>query len=196
MKRVVLIGDSIRLNYEALVKEKLKGECEVLSPNDNCAYTLYTIFHFRDWFKDWGKVDMIHWNNGIWEHHRNALDNEPFSTPEMYLSLNKRLYNQLKKYADKLMWATTIPAGPKYDPDSHILLTLPREEWNREIALYNGIMTGFFKSEGVPVNDLNALIGSDPERYTCEDGIHLTDAGKEAAAEQVAAKIREQLGLL
>lgn len=198
MKRVVLIGDSIRMNYEDLVRERLKGECEVLSPKDNCAYTLNSIFHIRRWFQEMGAehVDLIHWNNGIWEHHRNAEDNEPFSPPEIYLSLTKRLHNQLKRYSDKIVWASTIPAGPRYDPDGHILLFLSREDWNREIALYNGIASAYFKSEGVPINDLYSLIDSDPERYVCEDGIHLTDEGKEAAAEQVAAKIREQLKLL
>lgn len=197
MKRVVLIGDSIRMNYQDLVREKLKGEWEVLSPKDNCAYTLNTILHIRDWFKEMGvdRADLIHWNNGIWEHHRNTDDNEPFTSPEIYLSLTKRLHNQLKRYSDKIVWATTIPAGVGYNP-THLLLSIPRESWNREIALYNGIASAYFKSEGVPVNDLHSLIGSDTDRYICEDGIHLTDEGKEVAAEQVANQIRAMQSLL
>ncbi len=197
MKRIVLIGDSIRQNYEPLVREKLAGVCEVYAPKANCAYTLCSIFNIRDWFKEMGidHADLIHWNNGIWEHHRNADDNEPFTSPELYLSLTKRLHRQMKRYSDNILWASTIPAGPAYSPDGHILLYLSREDWDREIALYNGIASAYFKSEGVAVNDLNGLIASDPARYVCEDGIHLTDEGKEAAAEQVANAIRKALGV-
>ena len=196
MKRVVLLGDSIRVNYQDKVIEKLKGECEVISlGRDNCAYTMHTIRCARDWFNQWGKVDLIHWNNGIWDHHRNAEDDIPFSTPEIYLSLNRRLHNFLKDYADHLIWATTTPGGPKYDPSTHILLTLSREEWNREIAAYNGIVAGYLRTQGVAIDDLYALVSTDPERIIAEDGIHLSEEGKEILAEQVANSIRAKLGL-
>jgi len=195
MKRVVLLGDSIRIFYQDNVREKLQGICEVLTPPENCAYTLHTIRRVRDYFSEWGKVDLIHWNNGIWDHHRNAEDGLAFSTPEIYYSLTCRLYKQLTKYSDKIIWATTTPGGLQYDPDSHILLTLSREEWNREITLYNDMMSAFFRSEGVPVNDLYSILDSDPGRYICEDGIHLSPEGKDAAAEQVANQIRAMLGV-
>ena len=195
MKRVVLIGDSIRMNYQDKVREKLEGVCEILSPKDNCGDTLSSIRDMRRWFSDWGKVDMIHWNNGIWEHHRNADDDLPFTSPEIYLALTMRLHNHRKGYSDKIMWASTIPCGEQYDPASHVLLTLSREEWNREIALYNRVASAYFRKEGVPINDLYSVLAGDPKEFYVEDGIHLSDAGKDAAAEQVAAKIREMLEL-
>jgi len=35
MKKIVLIGDSIRLGYETYVKEALAGVAEVFSPKEN-----------------------------------------------------------------------------------------------------------------------------------------------------------------
>ena len=129
MKTVVMLGDSIRLSYWKRAAELLSDLCTVIVPDDNCAYTLYTLRHIRGWFRDWGleKVDLIHWNNGIWDHHRNAEDLEPLSTPEQYLYQNRRLYRQLARYSDKLIWATTIPAGIRYTHHPHGLTGIPRE---------------------------------------------------------------------
>ncbi len=197
MKKAVLIGDSIRMSYWRRVKEILEGEgvCEVYAPLDNCGYTLNVIRRLRGWFRDMGveHADLIHWNTGIWEHHRNTADGEPFNTPEMYLTYNKRLLRQMKIYGDRLIWATTTPAGEQYHYDPNGLCGIPREEWNREIELYNGILSSYFRTQGVAINDLNALIGSDVGRFISDDGIHLTPAGEEAAAQQVASVIRASL---
>jgi lysophospholipase L1-like esterase len=40
--------------------------------------------------------------------------------------------------------------------------------------------------EGVIINDLNALLVGDIERYICSDLIHLTDEGVEVCAKAVA----------
>ncbi len=198
MKTVVLLGDSIRLSYWARVEALLDGECRILTPRtENCAHTLNTICRVRTWFREWGeeRVDLIHWNNGIWDHHRNAEDNEPFSSPEMYLSHNKRLLRQLRRYSDNLIWATSIPAGSHYVQDPRGLCAIPLDEWNREIALYNDIVSSYLTTGGVAINDLHALIASDPERFIGGDGIHLTPDGEEAAAKQVVARIRARLGI-
>ena len=192
MKKAVLLGDSIRLSYCARVGELLAGECEVLWPEENCAYTMYTLRRTREWFEGsggWGTVDLIHYNNGIWDHHRVADDGEPLSTPEQYLYLNRRLHRQLAEYAPKLIWATTIPAGEAYQYTPHWVLGLKRDDWNREIREYNALLSGYLSSQGVEINDLYALVAPHPE-YITTDGIHLTAEGVEAAAQQVASHIR------
>ncbi|MBE6598606.1 MAG: SGNH/GDSL hydrolase family protein [Ruminococcaceae bacterium] len=197
MKKVVLIGDSIRLSYWQRVKQILENEgvCEVYAPLDNCSYTLNIIRRIRVWFRDMGveHADLIHWNSGIWEHHRNTDDMAPFSTPEMYLTYNKRLLRQMQKYGDRLIWASTTPAGKHYHYDPNGLCGIPLEEWNREIDLYNGILSSYLITQGVTINDLNSLIGADTDRFITDDGIHLTPEGEEAAAEQVASVIRARL---
>ena len=195
MKKVVLLGDSIRIQYAPRVKELLSDICEVYTPEANCAYTMFTIWNLHVWMAEMGiskeKVDLIHYNNGIWEHHRTLDDSEPLTTPELYLTLNRRLYKQLKKHSDKLIWATTIPSGENYNPNG--LCKLPRSEWDCEINMYNGVLASYLVAQGVEINDLYSLIGSDTEKYIGGDGIHLSESGIEAAAQQVAAKIRAAL---
>lgn len=196
MKHVVILGDSIRLSYWERVAELLSDIAVVHSPDgENCAYTLHTIRRVRDWFKEWGlnKADLIHWNNGAWDHHRNAQDNEPFSSLEQYVSLQKRLFGQLSRYSDKLIFATTTPGGPMYDPDSHILLTLDRDGWNKEVSLYNDVLSAYLKNQGVRINDIYGLVYPRADEYIGEDGLHLSPAGVEAVAQKVAKEIRAML---
>jgi len=47
MKKVMLIGDSIRLGYQAKVAELLKDTALVGGPADNCRFSAYTLFTFR-----------------------------------------------------------------------------------------------------------------------------------------------------
>lgn len=193
MKRVLLFGDSIRLSYQDRVKELLAGECEVCGPDFNCEFSLYTLWNVKDWlhYQNFDRIDVIHWNSGIWDHHRVTEDpTQPLSTPEQYLEVNRRLHKQMATYTDKLIWATTTPMAPDKTPES--LLPLSAEELNREIALYNDILVAYLKTQGVKINDLNALIASNPA-YHCEDGCHLSPEGVEQAAQQVVAKILELL---
>ena len=194
MKKVVLFGDSIRLSYCERVKELLKDVCEVYYPADNCAHTMNTLWNVRFWIKamNLDKIDVIHWNNGIWDHHRTTEDHKPLLTVDQYLFFNERLYNQLATYTDKLIWATTTPAGLDLKYDVNSLEYIPRDEWNREIALYNSVLSAFLSAKGVKIDDLNGLIGSDMSNI-CPDGIHLSAKGVEAAAQQVAGMIREML---
>ena len=68
MKKVALLGDSIRLlGYGTKVPELLGEEYEVFQPEDNCRFVKYTLrmlFELREQIQD---SDIIHWNNGLWD---------------------------------------------------------------------------------------------------------------------------------
>ena len=190
MKKVVLLGDSIRLSYWKRVRELLSDICEVYAPDENCAYTLHTIRRAKNWFAKWGHVDVIHWNNGAWDHHRDAGDGEPLSSPEQYLYLNRRLHRYLAGKGDKLIWATTTPAGINYREE---MVMVDRETWNDEVNLYNEIMVAYMTHHGVEIDDIHALVWENLEKYICADAFHLSPEGQEAVAQQVARHIRRAL---
>ncbi len=48
-KKVLLIGDSIRMGYDKYVKNYLADSCEVYYPKDNCRFAQYTLRHLSDW---------------------------------------------------------------------------------------------------------------------------------------------------
>ena len=70
VKKILLIGDSIRMGYCRFVRELMQGEAEVFYPEDNCRFAQYTLRGLQDWQAQlglWNGVDLIHWNNGLWD---------------------------------------------------------------------------------------------------------------------------------
>ena len=68
MKKILLLGDSIRLSYCARVRELLDGKAEVFYPDDNCRYIKYTLRCLCDWMALASPApDIVHWNNGLWD---------------------------------------------------------------------------------------------------------------------------------
>ena len=49
MKNILLLGDSIRQNYQEYVKECLQGMADVYYPNDNGRFCQYTLRYLHEW---------------------------------------------------------------------------------------------------------------------------------------------------
>ena len=67
MKKVTLLGDSIRLGYESRVTELLKPDFEVFTYKDNGRFAAYTLRSLFDYREQIAGSDVIHWNNGHWD---------------------------------------------------------------------------------------------------------------------------------
>jgi hypothetical protein len=52
MKKVLLIGDSIRLGYQQFVQEGLRDRAEVVGPEDNGRFSKYTLWGINLWIKE------------------------------------------------------------------------------------------------------------------------------------------------
>ena len=51
MKKVLLLGDSIRMGYQSEVKKLLENEYEVMYPEDNGRFAAYTLWQVNQAFK-------------------------------------------------------------------------------------------------------------------------------------------------
>ena len=70
MKRVFLIGDSIRIGYDAYVRELLEGRAQVYWSGDNARFVQYTLRYISEWAVqdcDPERIDIAYWNNGLWD---------------------------------------------------------------------------------------------------------------------------------
>ena len=108
MKKVVLLGDSIRLiGYGKRVEELLGDQCTVWQPEDNCRFAKYTLRMLFDEQQNIKNADVIHWNNGLWD----ACDifgDGPFSPLEEYVENMLRIAQLLQSYGKKVIFATTF----------------------------------------------------------------------------------------
>ena len=104
MKKVLLIGDSIRMGYDHYVREKLEGQAEVLFPVENCQFAMHVLWYIVDW-KDsyqWGEdVDLVHWNAGLWDILHVLGEEEAFTPPEQYRDLLGRIAKRIRRLFPK-----------------------------------------------------------------------------------------------
>lgn len=86
MKQILLLGDSLRMGYEPIVRRMLEGRAQVSGPEENGRWAGYTLNSLRFWIPNLPKPDIIHWNNGLWDLGDDYQLGRPFSLPEEYES--------------------------------------------------------------------------------------------------------------
>lgn len=191
MPKILLLGGSIRLNYQPEVERLLKGRAEIIAPAENCQYSLYTLSSLDRWISGLriaDGVDLVHWNNGMHDVGHNSR-RCPHQIPlSMYTENLCLILPRLRFISNKVIWATTTPIrGQRVDNTTGWYW----EDW--EINIYNEEATAAMQSAGVPVHDLHKLI-SDHDEYLAPDGIHLSDVGKKACGQSVVDFCMTQLG--
>ena len=182
MKKVVLLGDSIRqIGYGKKVPELLGTDYTVWQPTDNCRYAQYTLHGvLEEWKNGISGADIIHWNNGLWDMSVHPEDDGPLTPLETYAETILKILRILKQTTSKIIFATTTPVKKGHPMN------------NNEIAeKYNSFIIPKLEAEGVLINDLYSLVASDLDKYILDsDKIHLTDVGIDVCANAVADKIR------
>ena len=188
LPKVWLLGDSIRMSYQAVVRRGLEGIADVVGPAENGQYSLYTLSSLGRWLTPLGKPDVVHWNNGIHDSGHNP-NRCPIQIPvDMYRANLEFILKQLMDNGALVIWATTTPVHPDRP--------FRQDQWswrNREIDQYNSAAQGLMQEYGIAVNDLHTIVGSDPDLYLSEDQLHLSPAGIEKCAEAVMGAVRAVL---
>ena len=182
MKKVTLLGDSIRLiGYGTVVPQMLGEEYEVFQPDDNCRFAKYTLRMLFDLKDKIEGSDIIHWNNGLWDISTRLFDDGlAFTSEEEYVTNMLRIATLLKKMGKRIIFATTTPCHPEYEYND-----------NWVIVRYNEIIVPKLQEMGIEINDLNAIVSQDILKYIREDDkIHLTDDGIAVCAAQVVKAIK------
>lgn len=182
MKKVVLLGDSIRqLGYGKKVEEMLRPEYEVWQPEDNCRFAKYTLrmmFDYQEHIKD---ADIVHWNNGLWDV-CDIFGDGAFSSLDEYMKNMLRIADILLEWGCKVVFATTTPTHPDYTYAAY----------ERTIE-YNNSLVPELEKRGVIINDLFATMDEHRIDGICEDQIHLNENGINICAEQVVKAIHGAL---
>ena len=191
MKKVLLLGDSIRMGYQQYVKDALAGEYEVLCPEDNGRFAAYTLWQANQMFKWNPDIELVHFNNGYWDMNIEAPMTEPIHPIEEYVSFLRRIVALCRQCGAKVVFATTVPiledgaAGDNTGVEGTINYS---NEW---VKTYNAAAKEVMAELAVPVNDLYALCKEDARCYKCEDLLHLSEEGSQACAAQVAEYVRQ-----
>jgi hypothetical protein len=194
MKKVLLLGDSIRMGYDDYVRELLKHRCDVYyDENDNGRFAAYTLWQANQFFKNYGKFDVVHWNNGYWDMNVEAPMTEAMHPIDEYMHFLRRIIKEIRRNGAQIIFATTTPvlkSGSAADNTGTGMIISYDNDW---VVKYNDAAKDIMIEANVAVNDLYALMLNDKNYYKCEDRLHLTEKGYRICAEQAARMIREKL---
>ena len=192
MKKILLLGDSIRIGYDKYVRMAFDGQAQVYAPTDNCRFTQYLLRYLLEWQEetDCGSdVDVVHWNAGAWDVLRLA-DGEPQTPLEHYTYYLERIHNYLKwmyPNAVQIFAAATKPIEPRF------IGTYNR--FDKDVQIYNAAAVETLTPLGVKINDLYALTDTFPEEYWSDLTHFNTKEGAEALTAQVCRCIGSALDI-
>ena len=193
MKNIYLIGDSIRFGsvggkgspgYGIFVKEILNGIANVYAPNENCRFAQYTLREIYGWSKsvDADKIDIVHWNNGLWDVMRLHGD-DPLTPIDMYLNMLERIYKKIKLFFPnaKVIFALSTSVIEKNAPVGYV-------RYNKEIEQYNAAAKELMNRLDVTVNDLYSITQTFDASYY-SDWVHPNEKGARILADAIIKSI-------
>ena len=192
MKKIVLIGDSIRMGYDKYVKLAFEDVAQIYYPQDNCRFAASILRHLHDWKKEMecgDDVDCVHWNAGLWD----SLfmpDGENHTPIDIYKYYIERVCNRISHVFPnaKVIFATSTPVV-----EERFIGECKR--YNKDIEIYNAAAIEIVKKYDFIVNDLYTVIKNVPIEYY-SDMTHLyTKEGTKLLTDKVVECIEESLAI-
>ncbi len=170
---LVIIGDSISLEYEPFVRTA--GLSVAHSPG-NSKNTQWTIDHLDEWVNS---ADQILWNNGLWDCNE-GFENW-FTTPEQYEE-NLRTLAPRMKAKGQVMFALTTEIPPGNTEGRVTGCELERN------AIAQDVMEEF----NIPICDLHTASVALREFHTTPRDVHFTEEGSKLLAQEVLKCLIDQ----
>jgi len=189
---VILLGDSIRMNYQEAATQALQGKATVWSPQENCKHTLYTLQNLEKWLTD-KKPAVVHINVGLHDMFLTTKGGQPRHNLEFYEANLRNIFAQLKHLTDaQIIFALTTPVDEARQAISKGYGRVVRR--SADVARYNQAARQIALAAGARVSDLHAIaVQAGKDEILREDGIHLSDKGCSVLGKAVADQVHLQL---
>jgi hypothetical protein len=190
LPRILLIGDSISMDYTVAVRRLLQGRANVHRVPMNGSSTVVGLENLSAWLGD-KKWDVIHFNWGL--HDLTVLlgqgglknDGSHLVPLDQYQKNLEELLGRLKLTGATLVWATTTPVPPA---DVKILYRR-----SSDAIAYNAMARNIMEKNGIAIDDLYSFALPRLATIQKPENVHFTETGSEELAKQVAASISAAL---
>jgi lysophospholipase L1-like esterase len=194
VKKVVLIGDSIRMGYQPFVRDELDGQAEVWGPQENGAHSVNVIMHLHEWV---GKQqpDIVHVNAGLHDLKTDRWDGRGAIVPLAHYRENvARILTWVREQSGATaIWATTTPVNHELAHAAHAAAR-DFSRYNEDVIAFNEAAAEVAGGMRVPVNDLYAVIEAGGQTaLQTDDGVHFVSDGYAALGKAVAEFLRPML---
>ncbi len=192
MKKIVLIGDSIRMGYDKYVKDALKNVAEVYYPEENCKFAEYVLRFVHDWKGqgNWPEdVDLVHWNAGLWDC-AELFGDDPLTSLSYYEEAIARIDQRLRMLFPKakIVFATSTA----------VIEELGYEDFTRHnhiIMKYNNTAIKALSKTNTLINDLWTITANCPSSYHSDWVHYYTDEGTALIGNKVLSVICQELDI-
>lgn len=189
MTSVALIGDSIRLQAEAFVRERLPASVRLFSPPENCESSHRVAARIRSWVPA-STADLVHINCGLHDIRHDPGTDRPVGSPAEYEANLRAIFGSLSGIGAEVVWATSTPI----DETMHNRSKASRRH-RADLLAYNALSTDLAVEFGFAVNDLyGKLSGLDTSGLLLADGVHFNPAGNALIGGFIAEAIRKAIG--
>lgn len=189
MADVVLIGDSIRMGYEAVVRRELTG-IDVWTSEQNGGDSR----RVRENIAAWATVHhpkVVHVNCGLHDLKKDFETGTPAVPLEEYRDNVTALLSELTKLDATIIWALTTPVNEKWHHE-----TKGFDRFEADVVAYNEVAKEICLASDVTINDLYAVVMKAGRDHVLKpDGVHFGEAGCELLGKAVAECVRKVLSV-
>ena len=183
---VILIGDSIRMGYQAAAAGTLSGTAEVWGPEQNGGNSRNLLAHLDEWV--FGReAAVVHINCGLHDLRKEFGAGEQAVPPEEYGRNVRRILERLKgEFRGRVVWAATTPVDEELHHRNKGF-----DRFEADVELYNRIASEIASELEIPIDDLfSVVVRAGKERLLQQDGVHFTREGYELLGRNVADFVR------
>lgn len=192
MKKILLIGDSIRLGYDKYVKMAFEDVADVYYPEENSRFAAFVFRRLHEWKDELGcgdDIDLVHWNAGLWDD-LILLDGKHFTPIDIYALYVERTCQMIKILFPmaKIIFATSTPVREE-------MFTGACKRYNQDTEKYNQVAVEIVKRYGGEINDLYSLAKASPVEWHSDLTHYYTKEGTRMLTEQVVWHIEQSIGI-
>lgn len=192
MKQIFLIGDSIRMGYDAYVKESMANVARVYYPSENCRFASYVLRYAHYWKDELriDRADAVHWNAGLWDTVR-VYGDSPLISPDAYADAIERVTKRLIFLFPEasIIFATSTPViEAEYIHEFEC-------RYNRDVEEYNRIACQVCRQYGCAINDLYGLLKRAPDSLHSDQTHYYTAEAAKLIGGQVNRVLCEALNI-
>jgi len=182
---VALVGDSLRMHYQAHVAAELAGVADVWGPDTNCESSRHLRSSLDRWvFDKIHRPTIVHVNAGAHDIRRTADTDWEVQVPiDEYRDNMAAIVDSLLAHrrVEQVIVATTTPVDEaRHETARH------SNRHNKDIDAYNRVLLELSSTRGLAVSDIWSAIRACPFDPMSEDGAHLTPSGNAYLGRYVA----------
>ena len=185
LPKVLIIGDSISMQFHPFLERELAGRARLAHNEGNASDSGHLAENLEAYLAADADAKVIQFNCGLHDLRQERDGSPPRVSLQQYRQNLHRIAQRLKQTGKGILWASTTPVI-----DERHAAVKPFDRHERDVQAYNAVAAEVMAAEGIPVNDLHAVIvQAGPETSLGRDGVHMTEPGSRALAHAVAQAV-------